>query len=389
MPDIEICRAFFFIHTKKNYFRSNVSEEENRMKNISLAYFLIIILSACGGGENPNTAELSGEIKGLGNDTIYIYGTDNMYDRVDTLIVENGKFSKTLSPDTLVAARLLFGNGSLYPLFMDKGDKIHIKGSAAELNYLEIDGNTPNEEFSAFQKELKELKAPDTPSEETFEEALEEKAGKFINAHPSSLVSIYLLDKYFVQKEKPNYARIKKLTEFMTGELKDRPYIEELLNRIQEEEKAAVGKTAAYFRLPNTKGKQINRSNFKDQYILIHFWASWDTVSRNNNAVYRRIYKKEQKNKKFALLGVSLDIDKDNWRRAIEADTLKWEQACDLSGWNAELVKQLAIKTLPANVLLSPSGKIEGKDLSEKDIEKKLNDIAEEEEAKKRQQKKR
>ena len=105
--------GIFFIHTKKNYFRSNVSEEENRMKNISLAYFLIIILSACGGGENPNTAELSGEIKGLGNDTIYIYGTDNMYDRVDTLIVENGKFSKTLSPDTLVAARLLFGNGSL------------------------------------------------------------------------------------------------------------------------------------------------------------------------------------------------------------------------------------------------------------------------------------
>ncbi|GEM_PF-5553481 len=30
MPDIEICRAFFFIHGKKNYFRSNnVSEEES------------------------------------------------------------------------------------------------------------------------------------------------------------------------------------------------------------------------------------------------------------------------------------------------------------------------------------------------------------------------
>ena len=158
----------------------------------------------------------------------------------------------------------------------------------------------------------------------------------------------------------------------MTGELKDRPYIDGLLDRIQEEEKAATGKTATYFRLPNAEGKQITRSNFKDQYLLIHFWASWDTVSRDSNAVYRRIYKKEQKNKKFALLGISLDLNKDNWKKAIETDTLKWEQACDLSGWEIGVVKQLAIRTLPANVLLSPSGRIEGKNLSEAAIEKKL-----------------
>ena len=207
------------------------------------------------------------------------------------------------------------------------------------------------------------------------EKVLEEKAGKFINEHHSSLASIYLLDKYFAQKEKPDYAQIKKLTEHMTGELKDRPYIDELLNHIQEEEKAAIGKTAPYFRIPNPKGKQINRSNFKDQYLLIHFWASWDTVSRDSNAVYRRIYKQERKNKKFALLGVSLDMNKDTWQKAIKADTLEWEQVCDFSGWNAEIVKQLAIKTLPANILLNPFGKIEGKDMTEEAIKKKLKEI--------------
>ena len=79
------------------------------------------------------------------------------------------------------------------------------------------------------------------------EKVLEEKAGKFINEHHSSLASIYLLDKYFAQKEKPDYTLIKQLTEHMTGELKDRPYIDGLLDRIQEEEKAATGKTAAYY----------------------------------------------------------------------------------------------------------------------------------------------
>lgn len=366
---MEICRAFFFIHTKKNYFRSSVLEEETHMKNIYFAFFLLIILSACD-GKRSDTVSLSGEIKGLGNDTIYIYGADEMYDHMDTLLVENGKFSKILSPDTLVAAWLLFSDGTQYPFFMDKGNRIQINGSAAELNNLEIKGNIPNEELSSFQKELRGLGKPS-------EKVLEEKVGKFINEHHSSLASIYLLDKYFVQKEKPDYTQIKKLTEHMTGELKDRPYISELLGHIQEQEKVAIGKTAAYFRLPNTSGKQINRANFKDQYLLVHFWASWDTVSRDSNAVYRRIYKQVQKNKKFALLGVSLDINKDSWQKAIKTDTLKWEQVCDLSGWNTEVVKQLAIKTLPANVLLNPSGRIEGKNLSEKDIEKKLKEAEE------------
>ena len=85
MPGIEICRAFFFIHTKKNYFRSSVSEEIH-MKNSYFVYFLLIILSACN-DKKSGTASLNGEIKGLGNDTIYIYGVDEMYDRMDTLLV--------------------------------------------------------------------------------------------------------------------------------------------------------------------------------------------------------------------------------------------------------------------------------------------------------------
>ena len=112
---------------------------------------------------------------------------------------------------------------------------------------------------------------------------------------------------------------------------------------------------------------------------MIQFWASWDTLSRDSNAVYRRIYKKEQKNKKFALLGISLDIDKEKWQKAIKADTLNWEQVCDFSGWNAEPVKLFSIRSLPANILLSPSGRIEGKNLSEKAIEKKLKEIEERE----------
>jgi len=78
-------------------------------------------------------------------------------------------------------------------------------------------------------------------------------------------------------------------------------------------------------------------------------------------------------------LGISLDIDKDAWKEAIKEDTLSWEQVCNFSGWETGAVKQFAIQALPANILLSPSGKIEGKNLSKEDIEKKIKEIGQKE----------
>lgn len=198
---------------------------------------------------------------------------------------------------------------------------------------------------------------------------MEEKAEAFINSHPSSLVSIYLLEKYFVQKPQPDFSLIKEMTEHMTGGLKDRPYVDELLDLIQEEEKVSVGKTIPYVNLPNAKGTQISRTSFKDKYLLIHFWASWDAKHGSQRCPAPDLQER-RKNKLFALWGISLDIDRKEWEEAIKRDTLKWEQSCDFSGWNTAPIKQLAIQALPANLFLSPSGKIEGKNMSEEDIKR-------------------
>lgn len=153
------------------------------MKKIYLAYLLLIILSACG-SKNTNSVYLNGEIKGLGNDTLYIYGTDKFYNRMDTLLVKDDKFSATLTTDTLVSTWLQFSDGTEYPLYLNKGDKIKIKGSAAELTSLEITGNAPNEELTAFQKELKGLSTPS-------EKALEEK-DRSLHQQPSFFAGKYL-----------------------------------------------------------------------------------------------------------------------------------------------------------------------------------------------------
>ena len=48
------------------------------------------------------------------------------------------------------------------------------------------------------------------------------------------------------------------------------------------------------------------------------------------------------------MLGISLDVDKQQWKDAIKRDTLDWEQVCDFGGLNSEVAKQYSIyKILP------------------------------------------
>ena len=90
------------------------------------------------------------------------------------------------------------------------------------------------------------------------------------------------------------------------------------------------------------------------------------------------------------MLGISLDVDKQQWKDAIKRDTLDWEQVCDFGGLNSEVDKQYSIYKIPANILLSSDGKILAKNLRGEELKKKIENIVEEatEKEKKNKQKK-
>lgn len=325
------------------------------MKKINILLILIICLTGC--KKEIETTSISGEIKGLGNDTIYLYGADGLYEHVDTIYVKGDKFSHSLIVDTITSAMLLLKKEIEYPIFLDKKNKIKIQGNADDLSYLRIDGNIYNEDFSAFQATLQE---EDLPSDEV----LEEKAETFIRQHTSSFASIYLLDKYFVQKETPDFKKIKELINVMAGILQDKPSIGQLTEYIAQIEKAEKDRTAPFFSIPNQKGEKITRTGkFKDKYLLINFWASWCQDCDHTNAELRKLNTKYKKSKDFGILGISLDIDKEAWKNKIEQDTLNWEQVCTFTGWEQETARQYAILKLPTNILVSPGGRIVARDI--------------------------
>ena len=122
------------------------------------------------------------------------------------------------------------------------------------------------------------------------------------------------------------------------------------------------------------QGKNVSLSSFKGKYVLVDFWASWCRPCRAENPNVVNAYN-QYKNKNFTVLGVSLDQAKPNWLQAIQADNLTWTHVSDLQFWNNAVAQLYHIQSIPANMLIDPTGKIIARDLRGEDLNRKLSEL--------------
>lgn len=111
--------------------------------------------------------------------------------------------------------------------------------------------------------------------------------------------------------------------------------------------------------LPNVQlisasGKKKNLYDFKSEYLLIDFWASWCSPCR-----YANRNELPQLNKEFndqvELLGITIDIDTKKWKTAVLKDNTSWGQFIDK---DYLLKKTLDIQAVPVYLLLDRNHKV-------------------------------
>ena len=133
-----------------------------------------------------------------------------------------------------------------------------------------------------------------------------------------------------------------------------------------------VGDEAPEIELPNPEGKVLKLSSLRGKVVLLDFWASWCGPCRHENPVTVAAYDK-YKDKGFTVFSVSLDRSKARWVQAIAQDKLTWENhVSDLQFWNSAAAARYGVESIPATFLIDASGKIIGKDLRGRDLEKAL-----------------
>lgn len=132
----------------------------------------------------------------------------------------------------------------------------------------------------------------------------------------------------------------------------------ELANKLEGLIKAKeANKFALPFSIKDMAGNMISLSDFKGQYILLDFWASWCPPCRINNPLLKRINEKYKKSN-FKLISISADEVSDRWKDAVKKDSMNWLNVSDLKGINSKVAIEYGITAYPTYILVDPSGKI-------------------------------
>jgi glutathione peroxidase-family protein len=128
------------------------------------------------------------------------------------------------------------------------------------------------------------------------------------------------------------------------------------------------------FKVLGINGDSLKLSSMKGKVFLLDFWASWCGPCRISNRQLVKIYDKYKK-AGFEILGISLDEDIKDWKKAIAKDKISWLQCVDTKGWDAKSAYKWNVEAIPASFLIDKKGNVVAVNLEKDELEKKIKEL--------------
>jgi thiol-disulfide isomerase/thioredoxin len=116
-------------------------------------------------------------------------------------------------------------------------------------------------------------------------------------------------------------------------------------------------------------GSQGTLEQFKGQYVVVDFWASWCGPCKQQLPVLQKLREELVSTPRVAMVGLSLDDDTAAWQRALKEEQLPWKQGRITKDANA------GVSSVPAYWLLDPTGKIVIKSGAIDELRQRLKEI--------------
>jgi len=286
---------------------------------------------------------MEGRFLHMNQGELYVYSPDGGIDGLDTIKIEAGRFAYEIpcsKPATLV---IIFPNYSVQPIFAESGGSVEVKADASHLKEMEVKGSDDNELMTKFRKQIANSSPPDELK----------YAIQFIKDHPESTVSVYLLNRYLIQTETPDYKQAANLLKILLKEQPGNVTLGRLQRQISGLGTLRVGDKLPNFTAKDVNGKLINNATLANQTIIISTWAAWSYESLD----FQRALNDAVKAGKIAALGISVDANPKEVRQALKNDDITFPNVCDGKMLSTPLLKTFGLTTVPDNIVVR-NGKI-------------------------------
>ncbi len=366
------------------------------MKKILAPFLFVLLMAAC---QSHDGYTIEGTLEGENIDgtelTLRKYAEGNQLITVDSATITNGTFTfkgaPTNSPELYY---IFFGKGQdNIPMIVENGT-IEIEAQRDSLAFAKIGGTVQNELFydflkgsrvlsrkaSSMNQDMRAAQAKrDTVSmnalrEEYFElmEEAKDYELNYVKNNPNAIVSAIILYRVLATKAKEN-SEVQELYDALTPEIQESNTGVKIKEALEKDANTSIGAKAPNFSAPSPNGDQLALNEVMGKVTIVDFWAAWCRPCRQENPNVVRVYNK-YKDQGLSILGVSLDRNADDWKKAIQDDGLAWHHVSNVQYFD-EIAKLYNVDAIPATFILDENGIIVAKDLRGASLDAKIGEL--------------
>ncbi len=358
-----------------------------------LVAFAAMVISSC---KNGADFTISGTVQNPGSlKKVFLLAADSAgVNVVDSASLNNGKFEFKRPAPYANFYRLRMG-GAMFDLIAKKGDHITFEANLTDEKHdYTVTGSEESEKLREFNKmsnyyigltskiyqeyedkaqklgkQSDSLLAVYRPVFMKNQDAYSVQVNKFMDANKNSLAGFFAataLDPIRYEQQLVAYA------ESIKDKFKDNPAVQRFVKGMMEVAPVSIGHKAPDFTIMGINDQPIKLADYKGKYVMLDFWASWCAPCRQENPNVVKQYDL-YKSKGLNILGISLDVNKADWQKAINADHLSWAHGSDLKRFDGPTETLYHIQAIPSNFIIDPQGVIVAKNVTGADLEDFLN----------------
>jgi len=320
---------------------------------------LALLLSAC--GVDGDHFRIEGKLKNINQGELLVYSPDKGLYMVDTIKLKDGRFNYETAMVQEATLVLVFPNYFELPVFAKPGGKAIVSGDATHLKEAEVKGGDDNKLMQGFRAKIDNMS----------DKQIQKVAKQFVMEHPKSVVSAYLINRYFIRSKEADYKTASTLLTRLQKEQPANRYLADQAARMKG--MVLEGDKIPTFKFTTTAGKRVIHADLKSELNIISLWASWNNESVTVQRMLRRL--KRKYGSRISLLSINIDPSKKNFDNEVKRDTIDWPCVRDAKMWAGKAPMTFGFTTIPDNILTNANGKVIARGLEKRELEKKIDEL--------------